>query len=559
MRLIRCHTLQLQDFPGSSTPPYAILSHTWQDEEVTFAEFSQGAPVGIEAATDRWEKITQTCKLAIAQGYEYVWIDTCCIDKSSSSELTEAINSMYAWYAKSDVCFAYLSDFDPSRTSGLSDTSKQFFSSRWFSRGWTLQELIAPGDLEFYDSSWTFYGSKASLRADIAKTTGIDEKVLCAAGVALQGLLASISVCQKMSWAADRETQRLEDVAYSLLGIFGVHMPLIYGEGINAFTRLQKKIIKSTNDLTIFAWKTHEGFPWDHFSVLAPSPKNFAGSKDIVLSQDLKYNPDFSITNKGIQITVALPAISGLEGRIMSLHCHHQNKPQECLGIYLGVLGKHVYGRTSAHMIPIEAEGERLCETSIFLNIRPESNIASSALVLSYDFNFKLKVHADLSNANIRHLSTYPEKRWEERFGFRAQDTLSFIGITMYQASWQDKIARFVVACGFDPDYEPWACIDGEGSGLWYAATQHDSIRVRQLAQDGQRDEVMLQNQIFMSVEVNHLWGKYNKLMWMQVTQVTLHADRKIRRAMPAHDSSRRPQLGYTERRLLDLPTLLFR
>ncbi|KAI8949373.1 HET-domain-containing protein [Xylaria longipes] len=244
-------------------PRYAILSHTWQDEEVTFADFSRGAPAGTDAATEGWKKIMQTCKLAIAQGYEYVWIDTCCIDKSSSAELTEAINSMYSWYAGSGKCYAYLSDFHPSMREPL-DTSKHLCLSHWFSRGWTLQELIAPQDLEFYDSSWNFCGSKTSLCEAIATTTGIDKKVLCA-GPALRELLTSIPVCQKMSWAAGRETRRPEDIAYSLLGIFGVYVPLIYGEGTNAFVRLQKKIIKSTNHLIILAWKTP-----DHEHVYKP-------------------------------------------------------------------------------------------------------------------------------------------------------------------------------------------------------------------------------------------------------------------------------------------------
>ncbi|KAI0436111.1 heterokaryon incompatibility protein-domain-containing protein [Xylaria telfairii] len=523
MRLIQCDALQLRDFPRSETPPYAILSHTWQDEEVTFTEFSQGAPVGTEAAPDRWEKITQTCKLAIAQGYEYVWIDTCCIDKSSSAELTEAINSMYAWYAESAVCFAYLSDFDPSRTSGPYDTRRQFSSSRWFSRGWTLQELIAPGRLEFYDSSWTLYGSKAILCADIAYTTGIDKMVLCAASDVLQNLLASIPVCQKMSWAAGRKTQRPEDVAYSLLGIFGVHMPLIYGEGINAFARLQKKIIKSTNDLTIFAWTMgSKGFSsnWD-YSVLASSPENFAGSQDIVFSQNLIYNPDFSITNKGIQITGAFSVGDDIKRLFMALHCHHKNRPQESLGIYLGELGAQVYYRRYADTIPLGRQ--RLCKTSIFLNIRPQ--ITPLTPVDQNGFNFIFKDPHSTSNVHIRHLSTYPEKRWRND-RFYVVDALLFIGINMYQASWEDKTARFVVACGFDLDDEPWACINGEGSDLWYAAMQHDSMRVRQLSQDDIRVQVVLEDQVLMNVEATPFSDGPGQYKFNHLIQVFIHADR---------------------------------
>ncbi|OTA59226.1 HET-domain-containing protein [Hypoxylon sp. EC38] len=263
MRLIQCHELRLEEFVGGDVPRYATLSHTWEDDEITLANFFQGR------STQRgWTKITQTCQLAIDHGFDYVWIDTCCIDKSSSAELTEAINSMYTWYANSDICFAYLSDFDQS------NRNSSFLSSRWFTRGWTLQELIAPRDVQFYDSSWKLYGSKAELSEDIAYATGIDGAVLRQTGLDLQGTLDMIPVCRKMSWASSRRTTRPEDIAYCLLGIFRVNMPLIYGEGEQAFIRLQEVIIKNRNDLTILAWKMKaETSPWENFGILAPSPK----------------------------------------------------------------------------------------------------------------------------------------------------------------------------------------------------------------------------------------------------------------------------------------------
>ncbi|GAP91820.1 putative HET domain-containing protein [Rosellinia necatrix] len=548
MRLIQCRTLQLREFSVSEIPPYAILSHTWEEGEVTFAGFSQGAQRGVDASVKSWEKISQTCTLAVRNGYEYVWIDTCCIDKSSSAELTEAINSMYSWYAGSGKCFAYLSDFNQS-TAGPPNSSCQFFASRWFSRGWTLQELIAPEDLEFYDSSWVFYGSKAGLCADIADATGIDEQVLCAAGMALKGLLASIPVCRKMSWAAGRETRRPEDVAYSLLGIFGVHMPLIYGEGANAFARLQKKIIKSTNDLTILAWKSpHQVLPWDHCGVLAPSPNFFSDSGDIVLSQDLRYNPDFSITNKGLQVSIALPVVSGLRNPIMSLHCHRQDRYQESLGIHLGSIGGNLYGRALANEIPIETEGERLLGTSIFLSIQPHSNnnadltlhrtnISSLTLLRGHHFQFRFNYHPEMTKC-IRILSVYPERRWDEAFGFRAKDTPSFIGMVTYQALWQDRTANFVLACGFGPGYEPWACINREGSDLWAAAMHHNSIRVGELARKVQRDKVTLKIKMFVTVEVKPFRQENCQPNWMRVM---LYVGRALgKRTKPAYGPSPR-------------------
>ncbi|KAI0547174.1 heterokaryon incompatibility protein-domain-containing protein [Xylaria curta] len=553
MRLIQCHTLQLQEFFGSQPPPYAILSHTWQDEEVTFAEFSRGAPTRTGIATEGWKKITQTCKLAIEQGYEYVWIDTCCIDKSSSAELTEAINSMYSWYADSCKCFAYLSDFGPSKP-GSSNPSKQLSSSRWFTRGWTLQELIAPKRLEFYDSSWIFYGSKASLCAYIACITGIDAKVLCAAGPALRDLLASIPVCQKMSWAAGRITQRPEDVAYSLLGIFGVHMPLIYGEGTNAFARLQKAIIESTNDLTLLAWKAPERAfpvhvpPSEYFSVLAPSPEYFAESKDIVLSQLLLYNPDFSMTNKGLQITTALPTLDRPKKTILSLHCHREGKPQEPLGIYLWDIGGNIYSRVLPDVIPIKTEGKISIETPIFLRTQPgHGDVSNSALLLrGYHFVFK-STHDAAMSRSVHPLSTYPDKRWVENFGFRARDRLSFIGVKTYQARWQNKISDFVVACGFDPDHEPWACIDSQGSSLWYAAALRIYMRVGELAQMFPKTEVMLENNVFLSIELKPVWGEKS-------VQVVLHVGRteRRRRTMPTYGRSAHRHSSFTDRSTQD-------
>jgi hypothetical protein len=143
MRLINTATLGLETFT-SSTPPYAILSHTWQDDEVSMADMS-----AIHQSDDaRFSKIRGMCAEASRIGLGYAWVDTCCIDKSSSAELSEAINSMFEWYRAADICFCLLSDFQ-SHSSLAQDLKK----CRWFTRGWTLQELIAPDILVFFDSS----------------------------------------------------------------------------------------------------------------------------------------------------------------------------------------------------------------------------------------------------------------------------------------------------------------------------------------------------------------------------------------------------------------------
>ncbi|KAB5545471.1 heterokaryon incompatibility protein-domain-containing protein [Coniochaeta sp. 2T2.1] len=220
MRLVNTRTLELVDFIGDmgTCPRYAILSHTWSDDEVTYQDMTTDR----EAATleKGYSKIVAACRQARRQAddvqyvdepLDWIWIDTCCIDKSSRAELSEAINSMYLWYSHSNVCFAFLSDVH------CRVDMAQFSGSRWFTRGSTLQELLAPATGAFYSSTW-----------DIA---------------------------QRMSWASRRETTPKEDIAYSLLGIFGVSMPLIYGEGgIKAFVRLQEEIMKDSSDQSIFAF-----------------------------------------------------------------------------------------------------------------------------------------------------------------------------------------------------------------------------------------------------------------------------------------------------------------
>ncbi|PMD15037.1 hypothetical protein NA56DRAFT_355959 [Hyaloscypha hepaticicola] len=174
-----------------------------------------------------YKKVRYACEQAISDDYEYVWIDTCCIDKSSSAELSEAIHFMFQWYQNAGVCYAYVEDVQ----------LENFGTSRWFTRGWTLQELLAPAEVIFFGSEWTRLGTKSDLANQIITVTRIDEKALLH-----QDQLKKKSVAQRMSWASRRETTRLEDAAYCLLGIFGVNMPLLYGEGKNAFFRLQEEL-----------------------------------------------------------------------------------------------------------------------------------------------------------------------------------------------------------------------------------------------------------------------------------------------------------------------------
>ncbi|KAK7191113.1 HET and Ankyrin domain-containing protein [Paraphaeosphaeria sporulosa] len=218
---------------GNDIPPYAILSHTWgaDEEEVTFKDLVEGT--GKRKAGYR--KLAFCGRQAKTDGLQYFWVDTCCIDKSSSAELSEAINSMFRWYYSAAKCYVYLSDVSTSGSARDQKSLKKI--CKWFTRGWTLQELLAPRVVEFFSAGGVKLGEKRGMTQMIREITGID---ICV----LQGKsLHHISVEDRMSWAEKRQTKREEDAAYSLLGIFNVHMPLIYGEGKDkAFVRLKKEI-----------------------------------------------------------------------------------------------------------------------------------------------------------------------------------------------------------------------------------------------------------------------------------------------------------------------------
>ncbi|KAK0625085.1 heterokaryon incompatibility protein-domain-containing protein, partial [Bombardia bombarda] len=255
MRLLRTDTLQLEEFTGDYNGQYAILSHTWEEGEVSLQDMLLVAKdvhlTSPEAQTviakAGYRKIKEFARVAAADGFSHVWADTCCIDKTSSAELSEAINSMFRWYKNGARCYVYLADVPDGWDDGLE--AAWLLSGRWFTRGWTLQELIAPADLVFYSSTWTLGPTKEDIITTISQITGIDVKTLAT------GDCSSISVADRMRWASMRATTRIEDMAYCLLGIFDVNMPMLYGEGEKAFLRLQEEICRNSNDHTLFAWR----------------------------------------------------------------------------------------------------------------------------------------------------------------------------------------------------------------------------------------------------------------------------------------------------------------
>jgi hypothetical protein len=232
-----------KDLPNDAIPeipPYAILSHTWtEDEEVLFKDLVDSTAKGKEKKAG-YAKIQFCGEQAERDGLKFFWVDTCCIDKSDSAELQDALNSMFRWYRNAAKCYVYLEDVSCQQDAdGNPSWELAFRNSRWFTRGWTLQELIAPTIVEFFSKERKHLGDKKSLAQHIHNITSIPLG-------ALQGnTLSDLSIEERMSWVRKRNTTRKEDKAYSLFGIFGVQMPLLYGEGEDgAFERLREEISK---------------------------------------------------------------------------------------------------------------------------------------------------------------------------------------------------------------------------------------------------------------------------------------------------------------------------
>ncbi|KAF6517970.1 hypothetical protein HZS61_002048 [Fusarium oxysporum f. sp. conglutinans] len=245
MRLINTTTLEVEEFFDVSIPEYAILSHTWGDGEVSLQDWADRKNRRFKPG---FQKIIWACAQAAKDQLSHVWVDTNCIDKSSSAELSEAINSMFRWYRRSAVCYVYLEDVPAMTLDECTKADSAFRNARWFTRGWTLQELIAPPNVSFFSSNWTLIATKSELAPCITEITGIPWSCLLKGRLSKAHPLRRYSVAQRMAWASSRSTTRIEDQAYSLLGLFDISMPLVYGEGFEAFTRLLGEIIHKYAD-----------------------------------------------------------------------------------------------------------------------------------------------------------------------------------------------------------------------------------------------------------------------------------------------------------------------
>ena len=370
MRLLRTSTLEVHEYYGENIPRYAILSHTWGDEEVSFQQLQRmKSDKSVELdALEGGRKIRESCKLAARDRHQYIWIDTCCIDKTSSAELSEAINSMYRWYEESQVCYAYLADVDSADQSEYS-LMGQIEGSRWFTRGWTLQELVAPRFVLFYDKAWKEIDTRGFPNFFLSKITGIENDHMIRPSKA--------SVAAKMSWASGRTTTRVEDMAYSLMGLFGVNMPLLYGEGKDAFTRLQHEIVKITDDESIFAWQDESSVESGAF---APSPKAFNLSGDVV---NVKFShldrPPYAVTHRGLAIELHLEKIMDPDGEdkyLAAIQCAFTKTMSSPILIELTNVDRRNFIRTSAYQLKKDTFPSREAHRCELVYINPIEKFA---------------------------------------------------------------------------------------------------------------------------------------------------------------------------------------
>ena len=449
MRLLHTSTWKLEEFIGRDIPKYAILSHRWEEDEVTFQDLQQRLPTG-EQPKKGWSKLKGCRAQAVRDGLEWVWIDTCCIDKSSSAELSEAINSMFNWYREADVCYAYLSDVPTGSDLYLRDG--HFRCSKWFTRGWTLQELLAPGNLIFFNRQWEGIGTKKELSDLVSEITGIKH---------LQGFKEAC-VAQKMSWASKRETTRVEDMAYSLMGIFEVNMPPLYGEGSKAFIRLQKEILNNSDDESIFAWKDPEDLTG---GLLARSPAAFRLSGDVRRYKFDLPQPHYLMTNKGLRIESVLQPVEDpsslfrakLDTFMFTLQCLEGSFWPTIVGLIL----RRISGNQFARICPDQLVEGPLIEMSTLQN--PKSRTVfyikqpeDSEPVLQGPYEFRVsKLTSPPHTFAIQ--ERYSSIEWRSRWsvsglqtGTLTTDQLHRGGMTaglLFSSSNHDKFVLFIIIC----------------------------------------------------------------------------------------------------------------
>ncbi|KAF2851723.1 hypothetical protein T440DRAFT_507139 [Plenodomus tracheiphilus IPT5] len=459
MRLINTKTLELQWFNDDATPEYAILSHTWGPDEITYQELiwinraralattqealasstasfkSQNdqnalmfaaiemmirgnsvSNLGSTAEEDLmhragYNKITHAAREARSLGFNYIWCDVCCIDKSSSAELQEAINSMYRWYRDAEVCIVYLEDIarpDRSNDASASVIAKTAFEAcRWTKRGWTLQELIAPAVCRFYFKDWTLMGEKVEYLNELSDVTGIPVYVL-----EERRSVSEVSVAERMSWAAHRESTRLEDTAYSLLGIFDIHMPLLYGEGEKAFQRLQEEILKTTDDYSLFAWCATTTHKSTYRGLLARSPLEFQNCRSIE-REDVVSTFPIGSTPIGFRVQLEFLPDPNDKSRVLAM-LRACNSMSQRLAIYLKCLdGSMQYARVDAGtLVPIDDWPTGQLKT---IYVRQKLSIPADFTTFEFrSFHVVRRIVSTQLLPPVRIISAQPRELWNQ-------------------------------------------------------------------------------------------------------------------------------------------------
>ena len=465
------------EFRDAETTAYAILSHRWIDPtEVDCEEIINLAKMDVEEQNEirgrlGYKKILDTCEQAKRDGYKWVWVDTCCIDTRSSAELSEAINSMYRWYENSRVCYAYLGDVHTSSFPTLCNEAEYPRSNgwpEWFSRGWTLQEMIAPQDVRFFNKNWQSIGDKKTLARTLMLITEVPEHIL------EKGISGNRPcVAQIMSWAAHRTTTRIEDRAYSLMGLLDVNMPMLYGEGKKAFHRLQLEIIRMSNDQSIFVWGT--GRDKENFgqtgSVLADDPSLFQDCSYIepmdhnefiesignhvprgdLVSVDQDCFGTFPITNRGIQIWMLLRPHRSTDSVFQAWLPCRDGSSGPPVTISLALWNSNYYRYSSTGFLPTEQPLEfrqvylRYQDTCHGITFEIDDNAVTEHFTCcdTYPSKFTGKM-LTLTGASRPCVKVYSERQGSGRFAVSfgqcfGQDWLHLINDPSWQYSWPDE------------------------------------------------------------------------------------------------------------------------
>ncbi|KAK3059031.1 hypothetical protein LTR09_000597 [Extremus antarcticus] len=463
MWLLDVETRKLQYFNSERNVSggYAILSHTWGDNELTFDH------IDLEDAANGpgYKKIDLTCRQALKDGYRYAWIDTICIDKRSSAELSEAINSMFRWYNAAKVCYVYLQDVEDDTSRSSEDgtemsveTMQQFRSSRWFTRAWTLQELIAPLRVLFYDRGWSLLGDKYLFRTIISDITNIDRLVLRDSR-----RLKHMSVAKRMSWAAKRSASREEDEAYALLGLFDVAMPMLYGEGgQKAFRRLQEEIIRTSGDHSILAW-----IPWDDSSrteesdsvratfrpeLLSISPYGFRDAQNIV-SWDSPRPETFELSYHGLRISLLTYEHAATGSCEVALNCRYEDEQWSHIVIpiqrrpFIGGLESSALSRHSTNDPTYDRvqRGPRDGNRFKSISIQQLSRYAKANITLTKELYYSSVsqsfVHVAVGDASCTIVGSHPPEAWD-----RSNSILSLRSPSQHLADEEPMRAAVIVS-----------------------------------------------------------------------------------------------------------------